>query len=90
MQGVCLRDDIYDVMIWQTSCASCEAIAGHGNQETEEETPLRTAMQLMGFNLMIEPAFLEVAKHQYCFEPLANTFTLGIYGMVSPANGFTE
>lgn len=40
MQGVCLRDDIYDLMIWQIACGSCDAIQG----KSDDEAPVRSAM----------------------------------------------
>ena len=39
-------------------------------------------MQQLGFDLMVNPEFIETCKKQYFYQPLANTFTLGIYGMV--------
>ena len=33
---------------------------------------------------MEEPAIMDVAKHNYLIKPLANTFTFGIYGLVTP------
>ena len=33
MKGVSLRDDVYDVMLWQLSCSSSDAIAGEGDEE---------------------------------------------------------
>ena len=82
MKGVCLRNDIYDVMIWQLACASTDAIAGEGDEE--DQCPVRMSMQQLGFDLMAQAEFLETCKQQFVYQTLANTFTLGIYGMVTP------
>jgi len=41
MKGVCLRDDVYDTIIWQGACASFDGIQGL----RPNETPVRNAMQ---------------------------------------------
>ena len=41
MQKVCLRDDVYDIMMWQMACASSDGIAGL----SPDDTPVRNAMQ---------------------------------------------
>lgn len=81
MQGVHLRDDVYDLMIWQLACASYDGIQGL----SPEDTPLRNSLQLLGFDLLSKPQVVEHARHHYLYLPMANTLTLGIYGMVAPA-----
>ena len=80
MKANCLRNDVYDVMIWQLACATCDGLEGL----SPEDTPVRNSLQQFGFDLMTHPALVDVAKHHYLFMPIANTFTLGIYGMVAP------
>ena len=43
-------------------------------------------MQQFGFNLMANEAIQSVAMRHYVYMPLANTFTLGIYGLVAPSD----
>ena len=81
MKANCLRGDVFDIMMWQISCATCDGLTGL----TPENTPVRNSLQSKGFELMQEPAIIDLAKHSYVIQPLANTFTLGIYGLVAPA-----
>ena len=82
MKANCLRDDVYDVMMWQLACGSCDGLAGL----SPDNTPVRNSMQQLGFDLLQEPAIMDEAKHNYLIKPLANTFTLGIYGMMKPSS----
>ena len=41
-------------------------------------------MQQLGFDLLQNAELQEHAMHHFLYTPLANTFTLGIYGMVAP------
>ena len=52
MQHVCLRDDVFDVIVWQISAASCDGLQGL----SPEDTPVRNVMQQMGFDLLANPA----------------------------------
>ena len=81
MKANCLREDVFDIMMWQISCATCDGLTGL----TPEDTPVRNRLQSFGFELMQVPAIVDLAKHNYVIQPLANTFTLGIYGLVAPA-----
>ena len=80
MKDVCLRNDVYDVMTWQLACASFDGLEGL----SPEETPVRNSLQQLGFDILAHPSVAEHAMHHYLYMPLANTFTLGIYGMVAP------
>ena len=51
MQHVSLRNDVYDVMLWQIACAGNDGLAGL----SPDETPVRNAMQQLGFDLLAEP-----------------------------------
>ena len=44
MRDLCLRDDVYDVMLWQMACGSADCIRGK-----EDDTTFRNAAQLVGF-----------------------------------------
>ena len=82
MQGVVLRHDLYDIMIWQLACAGFDALQGL----SPDDTPVRNSMQQHGFDLLANPAIQSLATHNYLLLPLLNTFTLGIYGLVAPAD----
>ena len=86
MRDVCLRDDVYDIMQWQMACGAFDSILGL----SPDQTPVRNAMQQEGFNILADEKIAENAMHHYLYLPLANTFTLGIYGLVAPAAGTTE
>jgi len=58
MQANCLRDDVYDVMMWQLACAGSDGLAGL----SPEDTPVRNSMQQLGFDLLEEPAIIDEAK----------------------------
>ena len=53
MSGMCLRDDVFDTMMWQLACGSFDALKGEGN--TEEGTPVRTAMMKEGMGILDVP-----------------------------------
>ena len=80
MQHVCLRADVYDVMLWQLACASFDGLEGL----SPEDTPVRNAMQQLGFDLLAKEQIAEMAKHHYLFLPVINTLTLGLYDIVAP------
>lgn len=63
MQHVCLRDDVFDLIVWQISCASCDGLKGL----SPEDTPVRNAMQQLGFDLLANPAITEKARHIYVY-----------------------
>ena len=44
-------------------------------------------MQQFGFDILANQKIAENAMQHYLYLPLANTFTLGIYGLVAPASG---
>ena len=82
MQGVVLRHDLYDIMIWQLACAGFDALQGL----SPDDTPVRNSMQQHGLDMLANPAIQSLATHNYLLLPLLNTFTLGIYGLVAPAD----
>ena len=41
MKSNCLREDVYDVMMWQLACGSCDGLAGL----SPDDTPVRNSMQ---------------------------------------------
>ena len=82
MQKVSLRDEVYDIMIWQMACAGNDGLTGL----SPDDTPVRNAMQQLGFDLLAEPAINELAMKHYLYAPMLNTLTLGMYGMFTPPN----
>ena len=57
---MCLRDDVFDVMMWQLACGGFDALKGEGN--TEEGTPVRTALMKEGMGFFDRPVIQETAK----------------------------
>ena len=82
MKDMCLKDDVYDVMMWQLACGAFDALKGEGN--TEAGTPVRTAMLKEGMRIVARPEVLDEAKHQFFVFPVVDTLTLGLYSMVNP------
>ena len=84
MKDMCLRDDVFDVMMWQLACGSFDGLKGEGN--TEEGTPVRTAMMREGMGIVARPEVAEAVKHQFFVFPVVDTLTLGLYSMVTPGS----
>ncbi len=47
-------------------------------------------MQQFGLEVLANQKIAEFAMQHYLYMPLANTFTLGIYGMVAPVGSIPE
>ena len=85
MSAMCLREDVFDIEMWQLACAAFDALKGEGN--SEETTPVRTAMMKEGMKCATNPAFAEAATSALMIFPVVDTLTLGLYGLVSPGTG---
>ena len=86
MKGIVLRDDVFDLCMWQVACAGSDGLAGL----SPDDTPFRNATQQLGLDLLADAEIQEGAMHHFLYTPLANTFTLGIYGMIPPTVAATE
>ena len=84
MKDMCLRDDMFDVLMWQLASGAFDALKGEGN--TEEGTPVRTALLKEGLWIVAEPVVLDEAKHQFFVFPIVDTLTLGLYSIVNPGS----
>ena len=82
MSNMCLKEDVFDVMMWQLACGAMDALQGEG--DTEEETPVRTTMMRVGMDFIARPEFQAAATASFLHFPVIDTLTLGMYSIVSP------
>ena len=82
MSAMCIREDVFDVEMWQIACAAFDALKGEG--ETEETTPVRTTMMKTGVRCASDERSIDAVKSAYMVFPVVDTLTLGIYGLVQP------
>ena len=82
MSNMCLREDVFDVMMWQLAAGSMDALQGEG--DTEEGTPVRTTMMRLGMSWIAKPEFVEAATSSFLKYPVIDTLTLGLYSVAQP------
>ena len=85
MANMCLRDDVFDIEMWILACGAFDALKGEG--ETEQLSPVRTAMMKEGMKCATATKVGEAAQNQYMVFPVIDTLTLGLYGIVNPGTG---
>ena len=82
MSAMCLRADVFDVMMWQLACGAMDALQGEG--DSEETTPVRTCMMRVGMGYIARPEFQAAATSSFLHFPVIDTLTLGMYALASP------
>lgn len=84
MSSMCLRNDVFDIMMWQLACGAFDTLKGEG--DTPEGTPVRTSMMNVWKVFLDRPDIADALKHQFLFFPVVDTLTLGLYSLVAPCS----